>query len=71
MSSSGTGRFVVRKRGNKRPAGQMMNGMGKEKRSKKKKRYVMDVCLWAVLICLPLPWRPNKRHWNGRYTWNY
>jgi hypothetical protein len=36
MSTSLTGRFAVRKRGNKRPAGEIMIGMGEEKRRKKK-----------------------------------
>jgi len=44
MSTSGTGRVVARKRGNKSPAGEMMNGMGKEKKEEEKIRYVMDVC---------------------------
>ena len=38
MPTSGTGRIVVRKGGNKRPAGEMMNGMGKESRRKEKNR---------------------------------
>jgi len=37
MPTSEPGRVVVRKSGNKRPAGEMMNGMGKESRRKKKK----------------------------------
>jgi hypothetical protein len=36
MSNSGTVIVVVRKRRNKRPEGEMMNGMGKEKLRKKK-----------------------------------
>jgi hypothetical protein len=37
MSTSRTGRVVFRKRGNKRPAGEIMTGMGKEKRGRRNK----------------------------------